>query len=96
MFSGSGSGNIYGYITGDCLFPNFSDNQSSGVIYGNCLFTNYSTNGGTVNGTATFNGKDSYGAYNSGTVNGLELKLPESYSQPAYTVRPLDILGAGI
>ena len=94
MFSGLGAANYYGYIYGDCLFPNSSQNQ--GYIYGNCLFTNGSTNSGTVHGTATFNGYDSSGATNTGNVNGIALPLPENSVAPGYTIRPLDVLGAGI
>jgi hypothetical protein len=95
MFDGNSSSNSSAsYVDGDCLFSNYANNH--GVINGNTLFTAGSANQAYIYGTATFNGRNSSGAYNSGTVDGLELKLPEGYSNPGYTVRPLDILGAGI
>ena len=93
MFSGNGSGNS-GNVYGDCLFPNSSSNYN--YITGNAHFTDSSYNSGSIYGTATFNGTNSYSASNSGYIQGLELKLPEGYNYPGYTVRPLDILGAGI
>ena len=92
MFIGSTNGGG-GYITGDCLL---TASQNSGTIVGNSQFVNSSDNTGNLVGTATFNGYDASGSTNSGTVNGLELKLPENYTLPGYTARPLDILGAGI
>lgn len=92
MFIGSTNGGG-GFIGGDCLL---TASQNSGQIVGNCQFVNSSDNTGTVVGTATFNGYDASGSTNTGIVGGLELKLPENYISPGYTVRPLDVLGAGI
>jgi len=95
MFLGSSCSNTSsGWLDGNCLFANGSQNQ--GYITGNGYFAGGADNSGSITGTATFNGYDASGSTNTGSVTGLILNLPENLSNSNPNVRPLDILGAGI